>query len=150
LIEMKTRGLAAIAAIVLLGAFGLAGCGDDDPEQATEEPTSEEGAPADVEDLTGEATITVEVPDNSFSPPDVAIDAGTEVTWSNIGRNEHNVTPNEEGAFEGVSTEDFQPGTDYSTTFDEPGIYGYYCTIHGAPGAGQVGSITVVDPDGGS
>jgi plastocyanin len=145
-----TRGLVAAVAIVVLGACGLGACGDDDPEEAADEPTSEEGAPADVEDLTGEAAIAIEVPDNSFSPPDVAIDAGTEVTWSNIGRNEHNVTPNEEGAFEGVSTEDFQPGAEHSTTFEEPGIYAYYCTIHGAPGAGQVGSITVVDPTGGS
>jgi plastocyanin len=140
-----TRWLATAFVVVALGVLGLGACGDDD-EPGADEPAGEEGAPADVEDLTGEAAVAIEVPDNSFSPRDVAVDAGTEVTWTNIGRNEHNVTPNEEGAFEGVATEDFQPGTEYSTTFDEPGIYGYYCTIHGAPGAGQIGSITVVDP----
>jgi len=142
-----TRGRAVLAALVVLAGLGLGACGEDDPE--VEEPAAEEGAPADVEDLTGAATVEVQVPDNSFSPANIAVDAGTEVTWSNIGRNEHNVTPSEEGSFEGVATEDLQPGTTYATTFDEPGIYGYYCTIHGTATAGQRGSITVVDPQGG-
>jgi plastocyanin len=142
-----TRGRAALAALVVLAGLGLGACGDDDPE--ADEPAAEEGAPADVEDLTGSPTVEVEVPDNSFSPQNVAVDAGTEVTWSNIGRNEHNVTPSEEGSFEGVATEEFQPGSSYSATFEEPGIYGYYCTIHGSATAGQMGSITVVDPQGG-
>ena len=75
------------------------------------------------------------------------ISAGTEVTFDNGGRNPHNVVAVEPGAFEEIATEDFQPGDSYATTFDEPGIYAYYCTIHGAPGAGQIGSVTVVDPD---
>jgi plastocyanin len=143
------RGLATVFAVVVFGVVGLAACGEDEPEEAStaEEDTSGEAEPAEVEDLTGQAAVAVEVPDNSFSPPDIAIDAGTEVTWTNIGRNEHNVTPDEEGSFEGVSTEDFQPGTEYATTFEEPGFYPYYCTIHGAPGAGQIGSVTVVDPE---
>lgn len=146
-----TRGRAVLAgAVLLLGSLGLAACGDDDEPAADDTTTdSEDAALPDVEDLTGSAEVVVDVPDNSFAPQSAAIDVGTEVTWRNIGRNEHNVTPSEEGSFEGVDTEDFEPGAEYTTTFDEPGIYGYYCTIHGTPTAGQVGSITVVDPEGG-
>ncbi|OWY59709.1 hypothetical protein B7486_73125, partial [cyanobacterium TDX16] len=77
-----TRGLAAAFVVVALGVLGLGACGDDDEPEA-DEPSGEEGAPADVEDLTGEAAVAIEVPDNSFSPQDVAVDAGTEVTWTN-------------------------------------------------------------------
>lgn len=138
-----TKGLTAVLVLVLVAALALGACGADE-ESADQGSVGGSAAPADLEDLTGRTAVRIDVPDNSFTPRDVEVDAGTEVTWSNIGRNEHNVVPDEDGAFEGVDTADFQPGTSYSTTFDEPGTYGYHCTIHGAPGAaGQAGTIVV-------
>ena len=33
----------------------------------------------------------------------------------------------------------------YEHTFSEPGVYHYYCSIHGTTTAGMVGSVTVAD-----
>lgn len=96
-------------------------------------------------DHTGEATLKVDAADNTFEPPFVEISPGTEVTWENVGRNEHNVTPVEDGSFEGVDTEQFAPGGSYAYTFEEPGDYAYYCTIHGTPTRGQRGVIRLVE-----
>jgi plastocyanin len=130
--------------VALMGVLAV-GCGDDDEPDSDEAETA--GAPADIEDLTGETAVAVDVPDNSFEPANVAVDLGTEVTWTNIGRNDHNVTPVDEAAFD--ASGDLAPEDTFSAAFDEPGIYAYYCTIHGTPTAGQRGSVTVVDPEGG-
>jgi plastocyanin len=75
----------------------------------------------------------------------VLVTKGTKITWSNDGRNQHNVQPAEPGAFEGVATTDFAPGQVYSTTFDAVGDYPYYCSIHGTKNlSGQSGVIRVV------
>lgn len=137
----------AAVLLVVLAALGLVGCGGDDDDT---EGAPEEGAPEEVEDLTGQAEVEVDVVDNAYAPVAGAVDAGTVVTFSNVGRNEHNVTPVEDGAFEPITTEELQPGDSGTVTFEEPGIYAYYCTIHGTPTAGQRGTITVVDPASGA
>src|SRR5690606_27334102 len=80
-------------------------------------------------------------------PEEVEVAVGTTVEWVNEGRNEHNVTPIDEGADWGVDTEDFRPGDTYRFTFEDPGVYRYYCTIHGTPTSGQIGAVIVGDAD---
>jgi plastocyanin len=81
--------------------------------------------------------------DNSFRLPDTEVLAGTEIWWTNNGRNDHNVLPVNEDESWGVDTDDFAPGDEYRRVFDTPGIYFYYCSIHGTKTAGMVGSVTV-------
>lgn len=103
-------------------------------------------------------TTSVIVLDNSFRPIDVEISAGTEVVFENRGRNEHNILPdsikNDAALAEllktdtspaawGVMSVDFAPEGTYSHVFTVPGTYTFYCSIHGAPGAGMYGSIVV-------
>ena len=45
----------------------------------------------------------------------------------------------------GVEVDDFQPGASYSHTFDEAGVYRYYCSIHGTTEEGMVGAVVVSD-----
>jgi len=89
--------------------------------------------------------VTVQVVDNSFQPQDVTIAVGGTVTWnwpsSNVAT--HNVMPD--------ATEPVTSGTpvtgpnSYPFTFIMPGIYMYYCVIHGAPnGIGMFGTVTVI------
>ena len=102
--------------------------------------------------------VNVVVLDNSFRPIDVEVAAGTEVVFENRGRNEHNILPdsikNDAALVEllktdsspaawGVISVDFAPEGAYSHVFSVPGTYTFYCSIHGAPGAGMYGSITV-------
>lgn len=81
--------------------------------------------------------------DNSYRLPDVEVSAGTEIWWTNNGRNDHNVLPVNEDEAWGIDTEDFAPGDEYRHVFDTPGIYFYYCSIHGTKTAGMIGSVTV-------
>jgi len=139
--------LGALVGLVLVPLL-LVGCGGDDAEESESEAEEGQAEPVDVEQLPGQAEVAVDVADNSFTPPNIGVDTGTEVTWTNTGRNEHNVTPSEEGQFE--ASDDLAQGDTYSVTFDEPGFYPYYCTIHATPTTGQIGSVTVVDAGGGS
>ena len=70
--------------------------------------------------------------------------AGTEVVWRNGGRTGHNVIPVDADQEGGVALGEFLPGETYAHVFDEPGAYPYYCTIHGTPVRGMIGTIHVV------
>lgn len=88
----------------------------------------------------------VAVRDNFFSPKHLTITAGDSVRWTNQGANPHNVVE-DDGTFR-CST-NCAPGdpssSNWSTelTFDEAGEIGYYCEVHGSPGLGMFGTITV-------
>ncbi|MCH7789432.1 MAG: hypothetical protein IH940_08305 [Acidobacteria bacterium] len=98
----------------------------------------------DATDLTGQATVEISTTDNLFEPGTVIVSPGTEVLWTNNGLNYHNVKPDDPVAFEAIPTDDLAPGTSASRTFANAGSFGYYCSIHGAPGAGQLGAIIVL------
>ena len=117
-----------IAAVALIALIPLAACGDDD----------------DI-DLVEGVTVDVDALDNTFRPEDVEVEAGTEVHWSNVGRNDHNIETVDDGGF-GVATANFAPGDEYTFRFTEPGTYAYYCTLHGSEDSGMIGSITVTEP----
>ena len=92
-------------------------------------------------------TVEVRALDNSFVAPVVEIDAGTEVRWVNGGRNDHNVLPVDDGLAWGVERDEFAPTEDYAHVFDQPGVYPYYCSIHGTKEAGMVGAVVVAVPN---
>lgn len=85
--------------------------------------------------------------DNSYRLPDVEVSAGTEIWWTNNGRNDHNVLPVNDDETWGIDTADFTPGDEYRYIFDRPGTYLYYCSIHGTKTAGMIGSVTVTAAD---
>ena len=153
-----THLAAAIARLLLAGA-ALAACGGDDAgDDAGEgELSASDGAAADGSDAEAPDTespddavvITtdpapVSALDNSFMPENIQVKAGTDVVWTNKGRNEHNALHVDGGDW-GVEVDDFQPGDIYSHTFDEPGVYRYYCSIHGSTDAGMIGTVVVTD-----
>jgi plastocyanin len=82
--------------------------------------------------------------DNTFRAPAIEVRPGTTVVWTNKGRNEHDVLPSDGDGW-GVEVEDFQPGDVYRHTFDEPGTYRYYCSIHGTTTEGMVGAVVVAE-----
>ena len=101
--------------------------------------------PDDALDLTGFATIDIDIQDNAFVQRTVVISAGTEIVWTNQGRNEHNVRPSIEGAFEPISTLALAAkGDSASLTFETPGDFPYFCSLHGTATNGQTGRVIVV------
>lgn len=91
-------------------------------------------------------TVDVRSLDNSFIPQTIEIDAGTEINWINGGRNDHNVLPVDESLEWGVDRGTFVPGTEYRHVFEQPGVFPYYCSIHGTKEAGMVGVVIVEAP----
>lgn len=162
-----TRRLATVA----IAALALAACAPDPidtytveaPTDATLPPlpttipvadTPDDADVAEADDVVVEpmtfapngVTIDVRSLDNSFIQPVVEIEAGTEIQWINGGRNDHNVLPVDESLTWGVDRDTFVPGERYSHVFDQPGVYPYYCSIHGTKEAGMVGAVVVVEP----
>lgn len=117
--------LVLLAAVVLIGGVGLSSCGKDEVE------------------LVEGVTENVDAVDNSFQPDELTVQAGTEVVFTNRGRNDHNVVPVDDDQGWDIAVDDFKPGTEAADAFDEPGTYDYFCSIHGTATAGMTGTITV-------
>ena len=96
----------------------------------------------------GTATATITAIDNNFEAQTTTVTAGTTITFENGGRNTHNVVPegDPKATTWGALDAAFAPKATYSHTFDTPGTYVYYCTIHGTPSAGMFGTIIVTAP----
>ena len=126
-----TAGRGVATWVVVLLGVALVACGADE--------AAEGGTGGDGEQVTAF--------DNVFDDDathTIRIDPGQEVTWTNEGRNDHNIIPSNGGSF-GIGEAEFSPGDSYSTTFDEPGVYSYYCSLHGTPSGGMVGTVLVGD-----
>ncbi len=67
-----------------------------------------------------------------FTPYQVAIDPGGEVTWSNDDTAAHTVTSGtaKDGPDGNFDSSLFMAGTTYSHTFDTLGSYPYFCMVH--------------------
>ena len=150
---MRSKLLALVVASSL--TLTLAACGGDsdgggDATPTTTTPTVDL-AKVTFEDQTGKAAVTIKAVDNNFEPQYVTVSPGTTVSFENAGRNKHNVMPVDTAAFTDIKVDDFAPGTTVEVqlgtkkTFDEPGDYPYYCTLHGTVTKGMTGAIRVAD-----
>lgn len=141
---------AVVASAVFMLTVGCGGEGTDtsatDPSEAV---GTTDGPPAADSVAPNGESVEVQALDNSFRPETIEISAGTEVVFTNVGRNDHNVLPagvepGEMGEW-GVATEDFAPRDVYRHVFTRPGTYAYYCSIHGTADVGMIGTVVVTD-----
>lgn len=133
------RTLIAKAAVPLVAsslALGVAACGSSG---GSDDATSSTLAPVQ----SGAVAIAAE--DNNFVPQQVTVTEGSEVTFTNEGRNQHNIIAVGKTPFS-VETASFEPGESYRWKASKPGIYHYYCSIHGTATAGMTGTVQVVAP----
>ncbi len=139
----------AAGALGLALAVTAAGCGGGGGGRgggaglsaATEGPTGT--VPKDVVVVTGDH-VQVNALDNTFRAADIQVKPGTTVTWINKGHNDHDVLP-VGGDTWGTKVSGFGPGASYSARFDRPGVYPYYCSIHGTKTKGMVGTVVVAN-----
>jgi|HubBroStandDraft_6_1064221.scaffolds.fasta_scaffold1187364_1 plastocyanin len=83
------------------------------------------------------APNTVTINDFAFSPMTLTVAPGTRVVWNNKDEEPHTVTSADGGATfksPALDTDD-----KFSFTFDKPGTYKYFCSIH----PHMVGTIVV-------
>jgi plastocyanin len=96
------------------------------------------------------APAAAQVVDTAFQPGEVIVTAGSEVRWSQSGRQPHSVTA-ADGSFDSSPTcsplspaSCLHQSSRFSHAFSQPGTYRYYCRVHGTPGGmGMVGAVVV-------
>jgi plastocyanin len=88
--------------------------------------------------------------DQRFDPSNIAILIGTEVTWINEDETQHTVTSGNltnlgtDGIYDGrFYSGVLGSGDSFSYTFDEPGMYSYFCSPH----PWMTGFVIVEDQD---
>jgi plastocyanin len=136
----KILGMGLLTATLVLGA-----CGDDgDTGDGGGGGGGGDGDELEnVVAIDGE-TADVEVLDNTFNDENIQVAPGTKVVWTNDGRQDHDIIPVDGDVGDwGVEPEDFASGDVYEHTFDEPGTYRYFCSLHGSEDAGMIGAVVV-------
>lgn len=79
-----------------------------------------------------------------FMPMEITVSAGTTVTWINHDESDHRVTAIDESfASDVLPSSLVEPDSSFSVTFDEPGTYEYFCSIH----LNMTGVIVVTSTD---
>jgi len=135
-----TRGprVAPLSALALAALFTVAACSNDDDSTEAVGSTTTTSSASVVN--TGP---TVEIVGLSFSPSTENVTVGETVTWSNDGDSLHTVTPDPlaDGS-QPWSSAQLEPGQTFLQTFNTPGTYEYFCSIHPDRMTGSV----VVDP----
>jgi plastocyanin len=74
-------------------------------------------------------TDGVEVLDFGYSPDEMAITAGDEVVWTNVGRAAHTVTV-DDGSAGAFDSGPIASGESFSHVFDNAGTFVYHCRIY--------------------
>jgi plastocyanin len=74
----------------------------------------------------GNGPVEVKIDNYSFTPADITVSAGTTVTWVNQDDVPHTVR-NNDGT---IKSKALDTDDKYSMTFDKPGTYEYFCSIH--------------------
>jgi len=96
----------------------------------------------------GSPTLTVDMVNTSFDPVRATVDPGTTVTWRNQDGFDHEVKAAQftDGAAAWSFDQRVSSGETTSHTFDRPGVYEYFCPIHGKSnmcGAVLVGDVSL-------
>ncbi|MCK7593877.1 cupredoxin domain-containing protein [Pseudomarimonas salicorniae] len=81
----------------------------------------------------------VDMTGRRFVPQEVTISVGDTVIWRNRD-GFHNIVA-DDGSFTSGNPNNEQFAFEH--TFDKPGIFGYHCSVHGAPGEGMHGKVIV-------
>jgi plastocyanin len=120
------RLLAAATGVTLLAAA----CGGDNPTPTdTNSPAATPTATATSipEPSQGEIALSIE----SFTLPDLTVEAGATLAWTNLDGAPHTVTSgapgNESGEFD---SDTLSRGDTFRQSFGQAGSFAYFCSIH--------------------
>jgi amicyanin len=72
----------------------------------------------------GDATVTIR--QMQFNPPWIVVKQGSTVNWQQADRMTHDVRATDRS----FASPRLRQGTTFSQTFDKPGTYDYYCSLH--------------------
>lgn len=72
--------------------------------------------------------LTTRLDNFTFSPAQITVPAGTRVTWTNRDDIPHTVT--DSGNPRAMKSPPLDTGETFAFTFDKPGDYRYFCSLH--------------------
>lgn len=75
-------------------------------------------------------TAAVTIKGFAFAPATLTVDKGTVVTFANQDSTTHTVTSGANRAKDGKFDQQLSGGTEATITFDAPGTFVYFCSIH--------------------
>jgi plastocyanin len=146
---MRRRDL--LAGLTGVGAVALAGCAGEsdgaDADAGESEDTETDDAET-TESAAPEADATVSTDGLAFAPQRISVDPGETVAWRNEGATAHDVTAATytDDAVNWEYAVELPGGESRAHTFEDAGVYQYYCTIHGETsmcGAVLVGDVSL-------
>jgi halocyanin-like protein len=142
-----TAGVAALSAAGPAAAQEEGESGDTAPDYGGYlDPVGNFGGPGSTVDATGQDSVTVEVGVQAnggaygFGPAAVHVDNGATVQFEWTGNGSHNVVSAGDGPLDSGSSVS-SSGVNYEYTFEEDGVFNYYCAPH--EGLQMKGSIVV-------
>jgi plastocyanin len=89
---------------------------------------------------------SVGIQDFAFNPPTITVPVGTTITWTNLDSAPHTVT-SDGGLFDSGT---LNQGQTFQFTFNTPGTYSYFCSIHSFMTAQVIVQGASPPPGGGS
>lgn len=139
------RAISLLGTGILVG-LTLVACGSDDNNSGKDNLSDDGGGETpeleNVVQIDG-PEADVKVLDNSFNDENIQVKPGTKVVWTNDGQQDHDIIAVDGDDDWGIEPEDFEAGDVYEHTFEEPGTYRYYCSLHGSEDSGMVGAVVV-------
>ena len=99
--------------------------GSTDTEPGTDNATPSEGSTA-APVVKGKKRAGVAIADFTYTPPDLHIQPGDTVTWTNNGPSEHTVTA-KDGSYD---SDTMSVDETFSHTYPKAGTYDYICSLH--------------------
>jgi len=132
----------SLAAVLALGAFGLAACGGDDSTSSTsasaETNASTQTTPDESFALAADATQL------AYDQTEVSVPAGSvTVDFENPSSTPHDVVVEDADGNELMSTEEISSSSATATAKLDPGTYTFFCSVDGHRDAGMEGTLTV-------
>ena len=106
-------------AVVLLLVVGVSACGSDDGGSVASGSSSASGSKS-------ADKYVVDIKGFAFSPEQIELEKGEELTVTNDDSTEHTFTL-DDGSFDSGH---IKPGSKVTHTFDKAGSYSYHCEIH--------------------
>ena len=118
--SLSLAGMLCLALVVAGAAFGhdMAAHGDAGMGQATQTAATETVA----------AKNEIMIDDFAFSPAQLTVPRGTRLVWTNRDDDPHTVTSSAEP--KAFASPALDTGESFAVTFDQPGTYRYFCSIH--------------------
>ena len=133
-IRLELTVLAAVAISITALVFAIS---DDGARTVVADPRAGQESELGVSaDGIPDGAREVEIAKFSYNPDPIRVSAGTTVVWSNLDVAAHTVTA-DDGSW---GSEYMVRGDVFQVTFDEPGVYAYYCELHPPRQAGIAGA----------